>query len=81
MGHTVELSERAYKALLEMALRQEQTPESIANHLIEAAARGRIVYSDVDDFFRSLGVAEEELQASDAIFQEHERARLAGQEE
>lgn len=81
MGHTIELSEHAYNALMDMASRQERPAEAIANNLIEAAARGHIVYSDIDDFFRSLGTTEEELQAAEAMFQEHERARLAEQEE
>ena len=76
MGRTIELSEHAYKALEETAQRQGQAPEALLETLIDNAAHPKKIYDDIDEFFRSLGVSEEELRAADELFQAGERAEL-----
>jgi len=80
MGHTIELSEHAYQALEQTAQRQGQTPEALLEALIDNASHQKKVYDDIDDFFRSLGVTEEELRAAEGIYQATKLAERSEQE-
>ncbi len=75
MSHMIELSDEAYKMLLQAALRRGQTPEALLKSLItEADARDSHVYDDLDEFFRALGMTEAEIAESERIFNEREQA-------
>lgn len=77
MGHSITLSDQAYATLEQVARDTGQTPEALVESLIAEASQKPRVFTDLDDFFRSVGATEEDIRASERLFEEREQARQA----
>lgn len=67
MSKTIELSDERYAELERFAVARGQTPAQLLDDLVANVTRERRVYDNLDDFFRSLGMTEEDLAASRAM--------------
>lgn len=64
MSTTIEVSDERYAALERVAAARGQTPSRLVEALVADIIGERRVYDDLDDFFRSLGMSEEDIAAS-----------------
>lgn len=64
MSKTIELSDDRYAELERAAIARGQTLAQLLDDLVADVTRERRVYDNLDDFFRSLGMTEEDLAAS-----------------
>ena len=61
MNHVIELSEKAFETLQELAARQGQSPATVVEALIESALRDGSFY-ETEDWFRHLGMTDEDIR-------------------
>ena len=66
MDRTIVLSDDAYQALCELAQQTGQTPDATAEALI-VNARQQGPFYETDDWFRHLGMTEEEIAEAKAV--------------
>lgn len=68
MSHVIEISEEAYQRLERLAGQQSQSPTEVVEALISHAeeASHEHHYYDLDDWFRHLGMTDEEMAEADA---------------
>ncbi len=64
MAHLIKVSDDEYATLEMEAQRQDLTVQAYLHALIESMRQPRQVYDNLDDFFRSLGVSDEEIAQS-----------------
>ena len=70
MSHSVALSDAAYETLQAIASREGVTLEAAMERLIAAAGASNGPYYETEDWFRHLGMTEDEIRAA----REHARA-------
>lgn len=61
MSHVIELSEKAYETLQELAAREGQSSATVMEALIESARRDGPFY-ETEDWFRHLGMTDEDIR-------------------
>lgn len=68
MSHVIEISEEAYQRLERLADKQSQSPAEVVESLITHAdaTSHEHHYYDLDDWFRHLGMTDEEIAKADA---------------
>jgi hypothetical protein len=62
MSHMLALSGEAFRTLQDLAVREGQTPESVMEHLIAAASLDGGRYYETEEWFRHLGMTEDEIR-------------------
>ncbi len=62
MTQSVTLSEAAYQSLQKIAAREGRTPESVIERLIAAASQNDGPNYETEDWFRHLGMTEDEIR-------------------
>ena len=70
MSHSVALSDAAFETLRAIATRDGVTPEAAIERLIAAASASNGPYYETEDWFRHLGMSEDEIREA------RERAEL-----
>jgi len=70
MAHVIELTDEQYAAVERAAQQQGVTPEAYVAMIAQAESQPRRIYDDLDDWFRSLGMTDEEIAESDQIYEE-----------
>ena len=68
MSHVIEISDDAYQRLERLAGQQSQSPAEVVEALITHAdaERHERHYYELDDWFRHLGMTDEEMAEADA---------------
>lgn len=64
MSHVIELTDEAYEAVEAAASKQGVTPQAYVEMFAASLRKPRRVYDNLDDFFRSLGDTDEEIEQS-----------------
>lgn len=74
MGHTIELSDEVFNKLQQMAVDCGESPEALVAGFISLAAStaGEQHYYELDDWFRHLGMTDEEMAEADAELEAEE---------
>jgi hypothetical protein len=62
MSHALHISDAAYQVLQAMAAQRGESPEAVVERLITSAAPGDGPYYETEDWFRHLGMTEEEIR-------------------
>ena len=69
MGHSIELTEEQYRAVIEAAQTRGTTLETLVTEWVAALGKPAY-YEPVDDFARALGASEATIEESKRIYHE-----------
>ena len=72
MGHTIELTEEQYRAVIEAAQTRGTTLETLVTEWVATLGKPAY-YETVDDFARALGASEETIEESKRLYREQWR--------
>jgi hypothetical protein len=67
MSHLLALSDEAFRTLQDLAVREGQSPESVMEHLIAAASLDGGPYFETEEWFRHLGMIEDEIREANEM--------------